>query len=124
MSPQHLDRWATAFVDCYRDSIDADPDHPLSWANQEFIEKVFDEPETCWSVILAILEKSPSTHALSMLAAGPLEDLIEMHGADFIDRVEEQARRDPSFRSLLGGVLPAGPPDVWDRVRAARGEAW
>jgi hypothetical protein len=38
---------------------------------------------------------------LSMLAAGPLEDLI---GMETIDRIEREAAANQRFRDLLGGV--------------------
>jgi hypothetical protein len=43
----------------------------------------------------------------------------------FIERVEELARQDPNFNSLLGGVWQNTMTDeVWKRVQAARKEVW
>ncbi len=59
---------------------------------------------------------------MNSLAAGPLEDLLVRHGADFIDKVELEAQRSIFFRSLLGGVWKnAIQVDVWKRVQAAAG---
>jgi len=55
------------------------------------------------------------------LSAGPLEDLLAMHGPAIIDRVEAEAARDPTFAKLLGGVWQNRMTDeVWARVQAAR----
>ncbi len=51
-----------------------------------------------------------------MLAAGPLEDLIEYHGPDFIGRIEDEARRSAIFRELLGEVWESSTPEVWGRI--------
>src|SRR3989449_8134031 len=48
---------------------------------------------------------------LGSIAAGPLEDLLAAHGARFVARVEQQARRDDRFRACLGGVW-LNPEDV------------
>ena len=54
-----------------------------------------------------------------VLAAGPIEDLLAKHGADFIDRVEAEARNDPNFAKVLGGVWKNEmPADVWARLQA------
>jgi hypothetical protein len=37
------------------------------------------------------------------LAAGPLEDLLSMHGPAFIDRIEQAESNSTDFRELLVG---------------------
>ena len=62
---------------------------------------------------------------IAVLAAGPLEDLLAKRGEDFIDRVEELARKDPKFNDLLGGVWRNTMTDeVWQRVQAIRNHVW
>ncbi|MBW8369581.1 MAG: hypothetical protein K0M66_01165 [Thiobacillus sp.] len=89
---------------------------------------VRDDPETCWQTILAILEKieaDPSIKQFQVLAAGPLEDLLTEHGPNIIAKVELQARRDPKFNFLLGGVWQnAMNNDIWSRVQAIRNKVW
>ena len=81
--------------------------------------------EDQWSFILAVAGKSPPDRVIEILAAGPLEQLIAYAGADFIDRIEVEARRNPDFRDLLGGVWQHGTShDIWGRVEAARVEPW
>ena len=45
---------------------------------------------------------------LSLLAAGPLEDVISM---ETIDRIEREAAADKRFHDLLGGVWYFRAPD-------------
>lgn len=48
-----------------------------------------------------------------------MENLLSYHGADFIDRVEAQARSNPQFAYFLGGVWRDEMTDeVWARVQA------
>lgn len=55
-------------------------------------------------------------------AAGPLEDLLAAHGADFIDAVEVEARRDRRMSWTLGCVWQNSMNDeVWSRVQRAAG---
>jgi hypothetical protein len=83
------------------------------------------DPEDVWRVILAVLLLKPSAHISGILAAGPLEDLIEYQGESFIGRIEEEARRNPDFRHLLGGVWQSGTEEIWTRVEKARtGVRW
>ena len=97
---------------------------PRSAGIEELDRLAHAEPEAAWALILEILAHAPSQDALALLAAGPLEDLIEYHGPSFIDRIELCARRDPKFRYLLGGVWQSSTPEVWSRVEAARVSAW
>ena len=84
-----------------------------------------DEPEAAWAAVLEILGRPLSDEQTANLAAGPLETLLAWHGPQVIDRVEDQARVDPRFRHLLGGVWRHGMSDgVWDRVVSARRKAW
>jgi hypothetical protein len=76
-----------------------------------------DDPEILWRLILAILSKDQSTKVLENLSAGPMEDLLVKHGTLIITRVEQQAKADPAFASLLGGVWKNRmSDDIWDRV--------
>ncbi len=83
------------------------------------------DPEEAWLIILAIKEQAISEDAIALLAAGPMEDLLAHHGNAFIERVEAEARRNPRFNNLLGGVWRSSiSEDVWRRVEAARGDVW
>lgn len=67
----------------------------------------FNQPDMCIDVILNILEKidiTPENKLFEILAAGPLEDLLQENGHLIIDKIEILARRNPPFRKLLNGV--------------------
>lgn len=86
----------------------------------------FDERhDLLWEFILAAFTKNMSRRVFSVLAAGPLEDLLASFGELYIDRVETLARRDPKFNDLLGGVWKNSMSDeVWERVTRSRSNGW
>ncbi|MBX3426488.1 MAG: hypothetical protein KF688_12475 [Pirellulales bacterium] len=59
-----------------------------------------EEPGVAWQAILEILRHDLTAEQTADLAAGPLESLLAWQGAVFIDRVEEEARRNPKFNHL------------------------
>jgi hypothetical protein len=88
-------------------------------------DAVHDTPEVAWVAILEILKRGVADNDLSILAAGPLEDLLACHGLQFIERVEQEARCSPSFNHLLGGVWQSRmSEDIWSRIQKARAVAW
>lgn len=90
------------------------------WAIEAMFEIPFEQPELAWELILRIHAATDSEEVRTMLAAGPIEDLMEQHGAEFIERVETFARRDPLFRRLLAGVwLSESPRSEWQRFYKA-----
>jgi len=60
-----------------------------------------EDPDKAIDLILAILKIESNPVLLSMLAAGPLEDVISM---ETIDRIEREASTNKCFHDLLGGV--------------------
>jgi hypothetical protein len=60
-----------------------------------------DDPDRMIDLILEILKIEANPVLLSLLAAGPLEDVIS---TGTIDRIEREARVNERFRDLLGGV--------------------
>ena len=71
------------------------------------LELPFSNPEVCLDVIVRILEKIEPTTDIELfpvLAAGPLEDLLNEHGETVVNKVEVLAGRSPDFRKLLNGV--------------------
>jgi hypothetical protein len=83
------------------------------------------EHKTLWEFVCAAYKKDMSPRVFSILAAGPLEDLLANFGVVYIDRVEALARQDPKFNELLGGVWKNSIEDeVWDRVIHVRNRLW
>lgn len=67
-----------------------------------------DDPDRAIDLIVEILRIEANPVLLSMLAAGPLEDVISM---ETIERIEREARADKRFHDLLGGVWYYRAPD-------------
>ena len=97
---------------------------PEFWAVAMLNELAHDEPDTAWLLILELIRQPPSDDAFGCLAAGPLKDLIEYHGPAVIERIEDEARSNPAFRRVLGGVWKTSTPDVWERIGRVRGAKW
>jgi hypothetical protein len=78
-----------------------------------------------WDLILDLIAAAPDDdQVLSVIASGPLEGCLGRYGAEAIDRVEAEARRDPKFRRVLRGVWQHNMSDaVWERVRALQAVA-
>ena len=85
------------------------------------LDAEFERPEDLWRFILAALERDREGEVLHVLSAGELENILVYHGPAFIDRVENEARTNPRFATLLGGGWNRDmKPEVWARVVAAR----
>jgi hypothetical protein len=83
------------------------------------------DPRRALRVIEMICNKDSTNTIMEALAAGPLENLLVMHGSDVIDQVEHLAKMNPVFKELLGGVWRRDMEEaVWERVVAARSGAW
>lgn len=98
-------------------------ERPDLWSQLD--EAPYEDPEAAWAGILAALELEFTGLQEAILAAGPLENLLSLHGEQFIERVEAEAARNPRFNHLLGGVWQCSMSEgVWGKVQAARREVW
>ncbi len=111
---------ARAWVEQYSKS-DRDQDDNL-FAIMDFERDLReDDPDRMIDLILEILKIEANPVLLSLLAAGPLEDVIN---AAAIDRIEREARVNERFRDLLGGVWYYRAPDeLKARLDALIGES-
>jgi hypothetical protein len=110
-----------------QEAEDGTPEHERNWwAISQVMDWTLEgKADRLWLFILAAYKRNLSDRVVSVLAAGPLEDLLAKHGPMFIERVEQLARQDEKFNSLLGGVWQNTMSDeVWKRVQAARREVW
>ena len=90
----------------------------FSWVHDELFDDLQGNPERVWQFILEAVRNPDCLEHMPVLAAGPVEDLLSMHGPSFIDRVESTARQDATFANVLGGVWRAQmSADVWNRVQ-------
>ena len=91
----------------------------LSYAGHREYDLVREEPEVAWQLVLAVLRLDASSEIQEVLSAGPLEDLLSKHGEVIIGKVEREAKSDPAFAHLLGGVWQNSMSEsVWSRVQA------
>lgn len=81
-------------------------------------EMVRTASESALAFLVVACARCPTVEALSVVAAGPLEDLLEAHGAVVIGRLETIAKVDPKFRLMLSGTWGKEriDPAVWARL--------
>jgi len=92
------------------------------WAWQVARNLINDDPPEAWLLILELLHNAPDDGVLGSVAAGELEEFVLAHAADFIDRIEEEARANSGFKSALGYLyLWRLSPELFDRIEAAAG---
>lgn len=95
---------------------------------------VVDDPQVAWEAIKAVVaryseedllsDKNPEAQrVIGNLAAGPLEELLDRHGLNFIEVVESEARCDQRMAWMLGGVWQSSMGDeIWARVQRVAGD--
>lgn len=90
----------------------------LFWSFDRLRDLIEHAPDDAYDVIRELVRQAPSPYVLSIVAAGPLEDLLSDWGERFIDRLEADARDDPKLMAACAGVWKLYMPDeVWDRLR-------
>lgn len=117
-----LDRLVDALLALAREEVGS-PRHDVNfWAFDCMDTLVADEPELGFRVILFALPLFRTDREIGWLAAGPLETLVDAHGARMIDEIEREAAASARFRYLLSGIW-GGPPyndeAIWRRIQAA-----
>jgi hypothetical protein len=107
------------------DVSDPDADHVEEAGHDAFEDVIRSGPAlTAWHLVLELLHTSPDAD-LELHAAGPLEELVHLRGAELIGEIEAEASRDSRFRWALGCIwLSQGelPDDVLARVVRASGD--
>jgi len=116
-----------AWVKDWQTKNDSDKNCASGWANEFLFDclNMKNKPERVWEFILEVYKRELDERVTSVLAAGPVEDLLVHFGPQYIDRVETLAKEDPNFNYLLGGVWKnAMTDDVWNLVQSVRKEVW
>lgn len=62
------------------------------------------DAERAWIIILQLISLTTDEAEMAYIAAGSLEDILTYRIDQFIDRAEDQARKDPQFRIALSHV--------------------
>ena len=84
MPPPDRDRLVTAWIS-YQHRFKESPteDDPEQWAFDELSDLAWDDPEECWLVILAILERDHSDRIMEMLAVPFLIERLNNEQSEF-----------------------------------------
>lgn len=92
-------------------------EHPLSYVTFKEAEYIKNEPEIAWSLVLELVANAQSEKILALIAAGPLEDLLNRYPEQYIKAIEEQARKNKTFKKCLSGVWESRiPKPIWKRI--------
>jgi len=79
----------------------------FDWLTEMMISGPPDGPDQAWPIILQLVARAPDDDVLGFIGAGAVEALVDHHAVRFVDRIVEEAARDPRFRRVLGEVWPA-----------------
>ncbi|MCW9027779.1 MAG: hypothetical protein OQJ80_02510 [Kangiella sp.] len=120
LTKEEMKAWVDKYIKAQDNNLGISRSGELHWSVNKFFELENEHPELCWKAILEVLHREPSEKVKDILAAGPLEDLIDTHGEEYIEVIEEEAKINPEFRKLLRGVWESSTPEVWNRVLKAR----
>jgi hypothetical protein len=115
---QYVDRYAKRYV-WGSDGVLREQDLH-SDVFEEFNRLARQDAESCWLLILGVINVTNDEYTLANLAAGPLEHLINHHGDRFIDRIEMEGRANPKFREVLCGVWDSVPQPLRQRLDDVR----
>ncbi len=111
---QHRTQWIKDWFED-PDALSLPAVHLLS-----YLETIINVDEW-WEMILEMLDLAPNDRCVLSVAAGPLENLLSLHGEEVIDIVENEALRNSKLKRALAGVFRLAMTDaVWDRVKKYR----
>lgn len=120
MTNAEINKLADGWIAYWNAPEDSQERESLQWVWDSEYELMQGNPDLIWQLILEILRRDSSSKIQEVLAAGTLEDLLAKHGNNVIERVEAEAKSNPTFAKLLGGVWKnMMTDDVWSRVQAA-----
>ena len=83
----------------------------------------YESAEAAWAFVDRVFAKTTSTKVLGLLAAGILEELIALDGANSLHVLRGMLERYPILAEVLHGVWQGDTPDaVWQEVLRLRSE--
>jgi hypothetical protein len=95
-----LDALADAYLRNHRN-----PDKNAEfWAWEDVHDLVKTDLDAAWTVTLLLLDKASSDDEVGYIAAGPLEDLIDLYGHKALDLIEEVAEKNGRLQLALSTV--------------------
>lgn len=87
--------------------IGVTPDsHNDRWSVDFLLEEVHVNPENAWIIIVSIADSLPNEcELLSLLGAGPLEDLLVFQGSFYVDELISLSKTNENIRFAMRSVL-------------------
>ena len=85
------------------------------WARDEVDTLVLRDPEKGWEITRTLVNKALTEEALAYIAAGPLEDLLNHHGAAVMVQIEQECLTNDHLSLALSGVWIENENPVWQR---------
>jgi hypothetical protein len=120
MTDHERNRLAKAWITLQTTPQQAPEYNSFFWSFGQTYDLVREDPVEAWRLILTIWSLDQSTPTRRSLSAGPIEELLCFHGDFMIPHIERQAKADPSFATLLGGVWQnTMADDIWNRLQTA-----
>lgn len=122
MEMEELNAWVNAYIEVHESENSVNEQHECYWAIEKFADMEMDHPDLNWAAMLQIISLSTSESVIDSLAAGPLEELVELHGVEYIDRIEKAAQTNLDFRFLLRELIETTDKNIWSRILRARSD--
>lgn len=122
MEMEELNEWVNAYIEVHESGASSDEHHSCYWAIEKFADMEMDHPDLNWAAMLQIVSLTTADNVMHNLAQGPLEELVELHGATYIDKIEKTAQTNLNFRLLLRELLETTDKNIWTRILRARSD--
>lgn len=122
MEMAELNKWVDAYIEVHESGNSSNEHHSCYWAIEKFADMEMNHPDLNWAAMLQIISKSTSDSVIEALAEGPLEELVELHGEQYIDRIEKVAQSNLDFRLLLRELIETTDKTIWNRILRARSD--
>jgi hypothetical protein len=87
------------------------------WAWEEVQRRIKADLAQALEVILTLVERADSDDALSYIAAGPLEDFVDIYGNSALDVIELACQNDQRMQFALSGIWLERESPVLERWR-------
>ena len=122
MKIEELNEWVNAYIEVHESGNSSNEDHSCYWAIEKFADMEMDYPDLNWAAMLQIISVTTSDAVIHNLACGPLEELVELHGVEYIDQIEKTARTNLNFRLVLRELMETTDKNIWSRILRARSD--
>ena len=80
------------------------------WAWEDVNELCHENPQEGWLIILRLLDYAPSKHALSCIAASPLENMVRKDGSTILLKIEKECKTNKRLLYALTTIYPPQDP--------------